>query len=548
MLLKNGYSSTLILLNFMAAGSFGYNSNNTLQHLMSSNPATREIAYQQIKVSADPIWIPLLDALETGLVGIVDEVPVRFGKPLIQSGNRSYPMLEPLSGAPMVGPDGEPLFANRLTRIIYLPRKERHQIGDLRDHLELFVNEFAKRRAAIRRAGNRGDLSIVPTLKIILSQSEHALIQYESQVAIAHLLLQHGTLDDKRLALEDILDLAPSNLLEPLQGYREPSSEQHFKELTVEIDQAIAAIENRKTRLNLYHHTFAGLSLGSILVLMGLGLMIIFGQMGVINMAHGEFMAVGAFSTFVVCQLFNRFLPESLYDWYLILAIPFSFLIAWIVGRFFEHAIIRHLYASPLNSLLATWGISLILIQTLRVIFGDNNAIASPSWLIGGWEVTPGLVLPYNRMFIIVFSTVCVLGVYFMMHKSQFGLRLRATTQLRQTAEAHGIDTRKIDNLAFGFGSGLAGMAGFAVVLFDKINPEMGQSYIVDSFLVVVVGGVGRLEGVLAAGFGLGFFTKYLEPIFQAVYGKVIVLLLVVAFLRWRPEGLFAEKGRIKDV
>lgn len=293
--------------------------------------------------------------------------------------------------------------------------------------------------------------------------------------------------------------------------------------------------------------TFSGLSLASILILMALGLAIIFGLMRVINMAHGEFMMLGAFTAYAVCEGFKRYLPASLFDCYWLVAVPLAFLVAGLVGWMCEVAIIRRLYGRPLDSLLATWGISLILIQSIRAYFGDTTHITAPSWFEGGWKITEDLELPRNRLFIIGFCIACVAMVYFVMYHTRFGLLVRATQQNRETAAALGVDTRRIDSWTFAFGSGLAGLAGCAVVLFDKLNPQMGQGYVVDSFLVVVVGGVGKLDGVIVAGAGLGFLTKYVEPWLQAVYGKVVVLLLVIVFIQLRPSGLFAEKGRLAD-
>jgi urea transport system permease protein len=297
----------------------------------------------------------------------------------------------------------------------------------------------------------------------------------------------------------------------------------------------------------LAQHVFAGLSLASILILLALGLSIIFGLMRVINLAHGEFMMVGAYTTYVTAETFTLYLPAAAFDAYYILALPLAFVVAGAVGWVFEVAIIRHLYGRPIETLLATWGISLLLIQTARLIFGDTTSFTPPSWLQGGWEAAPGLVLPLNRVFIIGLCAVCVAAVYFIVQRTSFGLLLRATTQDRPIAAAMGVPTRKIDGLTFGLGAGLAGLAGAVVPLYDKLNPNMGQSYIVDSFMVVVVGGVGKLAGAIVAGGGLGFLTKFIEPWLQAVYGKLAVLGIIILFLQWRPMGLFPERGRLAE-
>jgi urea transport system permease protein len=319
--------------------------------------------------------------------------------------------------------------------------------------------------------------------------------------------------------------------------------------------KALSAAESRQTRIHFVQNTFAGTSLGSILVLLALGLSIIFGLMGVINMAHGEFMMVGAFTTYVVSEGFKRYSPGA-YEWYLLAAIPAAFLVAGGIGWLCEVLVIRHLYGRPLETLLATWGIGIILIQTARRNFGDTLSVTPPKWMEGGFEVVPDLVFPLNRVYIILFCLSCMFLVYFVVNRTKLGLLLRATTQNRQMASALGVATRRIDAVTFAFGAGLAGLAGVAVPLYNKINPSIGQEYIVDSFMVVVVGGVGKLAGAIIAGFGLGFFGKYLEPLLQqssalassaSVIGKVVVLGFVVIFLQYRPAGLFPPKGRTAD-
>jgi len=299
--------------------------------------------------------------------------------------------------------------------------------------------------------------------------------------------------------------------------------------------------------LRLAQHTFAGLSLGSILVLLALGLSITFGLMRVINLAHGEFMMVGAYTAYATGEAFRAFLPASLFDAYYALALPLAFLLAGAVGWLCEVAIVRHLYGRPIETLLATWGISLVLIQSTRMLFGDTTSFTPPRFLQGGWDVAPGLVLPLNRLFIMGVCVATVCAVLFLVHRTRFGILLRATTEDRPIAAALGVPTRRLDGMTFGLGAGLAGLAGAVVPLYDKLNPGMGQGYVVDSFMVVVVGGVGKLTGAVVVGGGLGFLTKYIEPFLEAVYGKLAVLGLIVLFLQWRPSGLFPERGRLAE-
>jgi urea transport system permease protein len=264
-------------------------------------------------------------------------------------------------------------------------------------------------------------------------------------------------------------------------------------------------------------------------------------------MAHGELMMVGAYATFLTQQFFRGYLPESLFDYYFLFSLPISFVVAAIFGLIMEATLIRFLYGRPLETLLATWGVSLIMIQGARVLFGDLTSVVAPSWLSGGAQVLVGVQLPYNRLFIIALSVVSVAGIYWILFKSGVGLRVRAVMQNRDMSACLGIPTRKVDAYTFAFGSGLAGLAGCALTLIGNVEPGLGQNYIVDSFMVVVTGGVGKLAGTIVASLGIGGLNKFLEPSFGAVYGKVLILVLVVLFLQWRPSGFFAMKGRHAD-
>jgi urea transport system permease protein len=311
--------------------------------------------------------------------------------------------------------------------------------------------------------------------------------------------------------------------------------------------KAISTIENRQFFINQAANLFYGLSLGSILLLAALGLAITFGLMGIINMAHGEMLMLGAYATFLVQNLFREYLP-GIFDWYLVIAIPISFIVSAIIGIILERTIIRHLYGRPLETLLATWGISLILIQSVRLLFGAQNVkVANPSYLSGGIEVFHGVVLPYNRIAIIMFVVFVVISIWMLLQKTSLGLQVRAVTQNREMASCMGISTHKIDMYTFGLGSGVAGLGGLALSQIGNVGPELGQLYIVDSFMVVVTGGVGKIAGTVAGALGLGILNKFLEPVAGAVLGKIIVLILIVILIQKRPQGLFAPKGRMVD-
>ena len=292
---------------------------------------------------------------------------------------------------------------------------------------------------------------------------------------------------------------------------------------------------------------FSGLSLGSILILVSLGLSIVYGLAGIINMAHGEFLMIGAYTTYSMECLFSNVLHVHNGNAFFIASLPASFLVAGAAGLLLERLVIRKLYSKPLESLLATWGVSLILIQTARTLFGDLTAVKMPPILAGGWAITPDLTLPYNRIFIIGLTALTLAAMYWTLQRTRLGLQIRSVTQNRPMSACLGINTRRIDAMTFFIGSGLAGLAGCAMTLIGNVVPDMGQTYIVDSFLVVVTGGVGKLAGTIVAGLGIGMFSKVLEAFFEAVYGKVLILLLIMLFLQFKPKGLFPDKGRMAE-
>ena len=289
---------------------------------------------------------------------------------------------------------------------------------------------------------------------------------------------------------------------------------------------------------------FTGLSLGSILLLVALGLAITYGLMGVINMAHGELMMVGAYATYVVQAFFRQHMGAA-FDYYLLAALPMAFLSAALVGALLERAVLRHLYGRPLETLLATWGISLMLMQTVRTLFGAQNvAVENPSWMSGGIQVLVNLSLPWNRLLIVVFALIVLAGVALLISQTRLGLFVRGVTQNRAMASCMGVNTARIDTYAFALGSGIAGLAGCALSQIGNVGPDLGQGYIVDAFMVVVLGGVGQLAGTVYAALGLGVLNKFLEGWTGAVLAKIAVLVFIIIFIQKRPQGLFAMKGR----
>ncbi|NNH86420.1 urea ABC transporter permease subunit UrtB [Acinetobacter terrae] len=353
---------------------------------------------------------------------------------------------------------------------------------------------------------------------------------------------------DVRVKIQAVKVLKQSNRPEVLalveQELQQPNLNPELKTVLVDAKGSI------KTRLQASEwtgHVFSGLSTASILLLAALGLAITYGLLGVINMAHGELIMIGAYTTYVVQSLFKTHFSGYV-DWYLIAAIPAAFVVSALIGMLIERTVIRPLYGRQLETLLATFGVSLILMQLVRMIFGAQNVeVSNISWLSGGISITPSLMLPYNRIAIIVFTVAVFLLLVYLLNKTRFGLFVRAVTQNRQMARAVGIRSSRIDMLAFGLGSGLAGLAGCALAQVGNVGPDLGQNYIIDAFLVVVVGGVGQVWGAVLAALGLGISGTVLEIGMGAVLAKIILLVLVILFIQKRPQGLFAIKGRFVE-
>ncbi|MEN9307404.1 MAG: urea transporter permease [Fibrobacterota bacterium] len=342
-----------------------------------------------------------------------------------------------------------------------------------------------------------------------------------------------------------------SNNLKLLDARINPGEDSSIAEtdsvVRLEIAKIAAGLRTKVWFYEMTGHLFTGISLGSILVLVALGLAITYGLLGVINMAHGELVMIGAYTTYLVQGVFRSHFAAS-ESVYILAAIPAAFLVSGLVGVALERLILRHLYGRPLESLLATWGVSLFLIQTVRSLFGPQNVeVASPAWLSGSLVLQSNLVLPWNRLAIIAFAGTVLVLTAIVLTKTRLGLFIRATTQNRAMSRCVGVKTSLVDMMAFGLGSGLAGLAGVALSQVGNVGPDLGQGYIVDSFLVVVVGGVGQLAGSLWAGLGIGMLTKFLEPTVGAVLAKIALLVLIILFIQKRPQGLFALKGRQAD-
>jgi len=407
------------------------------------------------------------------------------------------------------------------------------------------------RRSAAADLAMAGRMEAIPYLKEAAGREQVWWVRYTMEES-QHLLELKS--EDSTLQLEAVKKLGELRSLnsvtllkELIEAATQAEATDQQRAVAAAAETSIGEIDSWGWWAGSIETLFRGISLSSILLIMSLGLAIVFGLMGVINMAHGELMMVGAYATFITQQAFIAWFSPENFDWYFPVALPVAFLSAALFGLVLEATVIRFLYGRLLETLLATWGVSLILMQAARVYFGDLTAVIAPQALRGGAQVMVGVYLPYNRIFIIILSIVCVLGIYFLLFRSNLGVRVRAVTQNRNMSACLGIPTRKVDSYTFAFASGLAGIAGWALTMVGNVDPGLGQNYIVDAFMVVVTGGVGKLAGTIWASLGIGGLNKFIEPISGAVYGKVFILVGVILFLQWRPQGLFAAKGRNAD-
>ncbi|MBQ73421.1 MAG: urea ABC transporter permease subunit UrtB [Gammaproteobacteria bacterium] len=455
---------------------------------------------------------------------------------IIKKAGSTYLLIDPLTAKEL----GQSLKSklkkirinNRIRRVI------RGALGGL-TLLSKNPGQRLKAAEAVFKSASAGSL---PTLKKALERETDEKIKAKMVMAVAATELKISKDQVERLAAVKVLtEFAVPEVRALLGSLATVEKDAEVKEA---VDKALSDIEASLVFWNGIGNIFQGISLGSVLLLAAVGLAITFGVMGVINMAHGELVMIGAYTTFVVQEIFRAYFPEA-FGFSIAVAIPAAFVVAGGFGIAIERGIIRYLYGRPLETLLATWGLSLILQQFVRSIFGPTNReVGNPEWMSGAIEITGGLVLTYNRIWIIAFSLL-VLGLLILfLRKTAFGLQMRAVTQNRPMASSMGIRTGYVDALTFGLGSGIAGVAGVALSQIDNVSPNLGQAYIIDSFMVVVFGGVGNLWGTLVGAFSLGIVNKFLEPFAGTVLAKILVLVAIILFIQKRPRGLFALKGR----
>ena len=492
--------------------------------LATGDTASRIAALNALVAVPDDKTVALIQALSDDAVKVTDSAV------FIVKDDKGF---DPVTGAAVPVPESAEDVINN--------NQMRTELGAALALVGLQSPDTKLRLAAVKTLASDPSEDKLPLIeKAYAAEQNPAIKEALGNVRFALLL---GS-DDKAKRLEAAQALGDSGTPATKLLLSERIKVESDAEVTAALNAAVGKIDGRLVWGERLGVVFTGISLGSILLLVALGLAITYGLMGVINMAHGELMMIGAYATYVVQNIFRTYFPGA-FDAYVIAAIPVSFLAAALVGAVLERGVIRWLYGRPLETLLATWGISLILMQAVRNLFGAQNVpVENPAWLSGGFAAMSNLTLPYNRIAIIIFAGLVLAGVAALIAYTRLGLFVRGVTQNRKMAACMGVNTARIDTYAFALGSGIAGLAGCALSQVGNVGPDLGQSYIVDSFMVVVLGGVGQLAGTVYAALGLGVLNKLLEGWQGAVLAKIMVLVFIVIFIQKRPQGIFAMKGR----
>lgn len=521
-----------LLLAMAVCGAAGAQS---LEELIGQLPegsfADRAKVVTAIAATGDGRAAPVLETLAEGELAVrkADGVVIRVtGKGARAEG---FDVLSGTSLGPVAARSTEPVKVNNALR-----RAIRSAVSTL----TLMSPDPARRAEAAAEAFRTPDPEQLAAIEMALAaETDPAVETALNEARAASLLKSDAPLADRVAAVGVVADRGGREALAaltPLQSAGEP-------EIADAAKAGVAEIERTRAMWSQVQNVWFGLSLGSVLLLAAVGLAITFGVMGVINMAHGELIMLGAYTTYVTQDIIRTHAP-GIFDWSLLIATPAAFLVAGGVGVAIERGIVRFLYGRPLETLLATWGVSLILQQAVRTVFGPSNReVGNPSWMSGSFQVGEILVT-WNRFYIIIFALAVFAGLLTLLRRTLFGLQMRAVTQNRPMAAEMGIRTARVDALTFGLGAGIAGLAGVALSQIDNVSPNLGQAYIIDSFLVVVFGGAGNLWGTFAAAFSLGIANKFLEPVAGAVLGKILILVFIILFIQKRPRGLFPQRGR----
>jgi urea transport system permease protein len=487
-----------------------------------------EEAIGTIATSGNPLAFPIISALQDGrLMADPDSKKVYVTQP---DGKN----IDAATGAPVASvPDS--------AAAVRLNNKLRRVVEAALGGLTLLSPDPLKRIQAAQSVFKTHDETMLPVVDGALAKETNKAAKLAFTEARAAILLYKPDATDveKLEAIATVKARGDQEAMALLTGLGPDQS----PAIVNAVANATAAIQRTLALWSTVQNAWYGLSLGSVLLLAAIGLAITFGVMGVINMAHGEMVMIGAYVTFVVQEVIRTRYP-GLFDYSLLIAVPLAFIVAGAIGIVIERSIIRFLYGRPLETLLATWGLSLVLQQAVRTMFGPTNQeVGNPSWMSGAFEIGQ-ITITYNRLWILCFTMAVFVILLAMLRYTALGLEMRAVTQNRRMAASMGIATSRVDALTFGLGSGIAGIAGVALSQIDNVSPNLGQSYIIDSFMVVVFGGVGNLWGTLVGAFTLGIANKFLEPVAGAVLGKIAILVLIILFIQKRPRGLFALKGR----
>ena len=530
-LVKDRIFAFLIALAVLFAGPAAHAATfeETLQHFTADDFTETEAGIGEVAESGNPMAAKVLSALQNGNLMFSADKKAVFIK------DDADRLLDAATGKPAAGAAPADIDTVRINNRL------RRSIDAAIGSLTLLDPDPAKRFDAAQAVFKSKEENALPALQKAIDKETNSRIKAAMLEARAAILLDSSDASDadKLVAVAVVRargDQDALNLLAGVPSDAPPAVLRAARDGVASIQRGLALWSN-------VQNAWYGLSLGSVLLLAAIGLAITFGVMGVINMAHGEMVMIGAYVTFVVQEIIRTRDP-ALFDYSLVIAVPLAFLIAGGVGIVIERTVIRFLYGRPLETLLATWGLSLILQQAVRTGFGPNNReVGAPSWMSGAFEVGQ-ITITYNRLWIICFALAVFVALIGLLRLTRLGLEMRAVTQNRTMAAAMGIATSRIDALTFGLGSGIAGLAGVALSQIDNVSPNLGQGYIIDSFMVVVFGGVGNLWGTLVGAFALGIANKFLEPVAGAVLGKIAILVLIILFIQKRPRGLFALKGR----
>jgi urea transport system permease protein len=509
-----------------------------------SNPTPRQLLAEAILATGDAQTAMIGQMTETTDPVTVKDVLtdwIKGGVYLHQNADNTVVPFTIENDTPVRIDNGQPFSATEITPVdtdSHLRRTVRSTL----DLLALADPDPNLRRSAVMKLGMMQRPGNLPALQTRLNKETNGSVRQALEEAISIINLGDP---DPNVQIESIKKLSALDSISSLDLLKGLEDNSPSPQVQHAAGLAIQSLNNYLFWVNFYGTIFRGLSLGSVLLVAALGLAITFGLMGVINMAHGELIAVGAYASYVTEGVFVRcFGPGGEY-WYFFFAIPLAFISAALVGLILERCIIRFLYNRPLESLLATWGVSLVLQQLFRMFFGSANVdVDSPSWLLGNITIS-NVIFGYNRLFVIGFAAVIILLTYLLLTKSPLGLLIRSVTQNRQMAACVGVRTERVNMMTFAFGSGLAGLAGAFLSQIGNVGPSMGQNYIIDCFMTVVVGGVGNIVGTVCSAMGIGMADQMLQEILQnPVIGQIIVLVAIILFLQWKPGGLFPSRGR----